>query len=520
MANFLRKIEDIEKEIILNYGYKKESVHIDLELNTVSVDKISSYTPSNAPTINKFHNDRSKFFHRMIMGPRGSSKSVGCAHEIILSTLASAPTCLNKRQSRWLIGRDTVGELLTTTLKTIEGWFGFDQFGWRLNKQAPITATLSFFCQGIKTEIELIFISFDRPAAARKALSLELTGAYFNEASTIPNSALEEVTGSIGRFPAIAVKKEGSYYYHGIIYDTNAFSTYHPFYQRFYIDNNPSHAFYVQPGGLLEYEDKKFKPNLEAENLNNLPNGYYEQMSQGMSLEFVRTRICNKFGTYEVGKPVHPEFSEINMVNDLSIDFRFGIWLSHDFGGTNATLVAQFIEGKLFVIKELIGYKEGLIEFQKTKVMGYLRTEAKGVDIEKSIGDCADNYGHITASYSIETVEKTLNIKTQPALTNNIKARIDAVDSLILKRFGDGTSGLVISKKGCPVLCEGMMGKYCLKIQKNSTGSRIVEKPDKLTQYSHPADCLQYLALEVLEEHKMTTTTITDYRDFGLQVLG
>ncbi len=175
----------------------------------------------------------------------------------------------------------------------------------------------------------------------------------------------------------------------------------------------------------------------------------------------------------------------------------------HDFGGTNATLILQYFSGKLLAICEIIGYKEGLTDFQRNRVKGWIRTNASGVEVSKSVGDRADNYSHDTASYSLETVSRELGIKTYPSITNVIKARIDAVDRLIAKRFADGGGALLISRQGCPVLFAGMCGKYKLELLKRGESTIPVEKPVK-DEYSHSADCLQYAALEVkqIEENR------------------
>ena len=50
-------------------------------------------------------------------------------------------------------------------------------------------------------ELEVMFIALDRPDDLRKLLSLELTGAWINEAREIPKAILDGLTARVGRFP-------------------------------------------------------------------------------------------------------------------------------------------------------------------------------------------------------------------------------------------------------------------------------------------------------------------------------
>ena len=452
-------------------------------------------SPKDAPTLLKMlsnYDDR----HIITMGPRGSSKSSLTCAKILWVTHINPPCKDGVKRSRWVIGRQTYGNLRTSTIKTFEHWFGHKELGWSIKQAPPIQANLSYFDGYNKTEIEIFFVSFDKEKDAQKVLSLDLTGAYFNEASDIPISAMDVIEGALGRYPYPSERGEGKYW-SGIIYDTNSFPDYHPFYQKFMVSKPPLHKMYIQPGGMIEDQAGNFRENNDAENIANLPEHYYYNMSLGKSKSFVRTQICNQFGTFESGKAVHPEFSkEIHSCPMLEIDRDHPIWLTHDFGGTNATLILQYIGGKLLCIYEIIGYKEGLTDFQKNRVKGFLRTHAKGVEVSKSVGDRADNYSLDTATYSLETVTRELGIKTYPSITNVIKARIDAVDRLISKRFSDGSGALMVSREGCPVLFAGLSGKYKLEIIKKGDSRIPVEKPIK-NEYSHSADCLQYAALEV-----------------------
>lgn len=492
-----KKIKNVMAEL---EHQQHQYIFIDSDALTITIKNkagavIQFYTPEAAPTVAKFHRDEESL-HRLDMGPRGSSKSSGMCAEPFFRLFTSAACKDGVKRARWLFARQTYGELRLTTIKTFEHWFGHPELSWSINNQPPIQARLKYFDGEYQNELEILFVSFDTPDAAKKALSFELTGAYFNEAAGIPLAAIDIVVGSIGRYPAASDRIKDLNYWAGIIYDTNSFADYHPFYERFVANPAPLHTIYLQPGGLIEYEPGKFRTNPNAENLKNLPQGYYEKMAHGKPLSFIRTQICNQFGAYEHEKPVHPEYdAQLHSVEDIEIDLVYPLDLYHDYGGTNATLVTQYIKGQLRAIAELIDVSDGLRKFQSVRVRNWLAEHAPDAVIGKSIGDPADNYSLENANNSAQIVTDALGIATRKAITNSIKPRIDAVDYFILKQLSNGERGLKVSRKGCPVLHAGLSAKYHLTLKKVAGEDKVVEVPLK-DDWSHPCDCLQYGALE------------------------
>ena len=91
--------------------------------------------------------------------------------------------------------------------------------------------------------------------------------------------------------------------------------------------------------------------------------------------------------------------------------------------------------------------------------------------------------------------EEPLNMGfvTEPARTNDITKRVDAVNQFLIRLIG-GEPGYLLNKF-CKTLRKGKQGAYCYK--KVRSGDKWREKPDK-DAYSHAADAEQYLALEFL----------------------
>ncbi len=75
-----------------------------------------NYTPPK--TVRDFMLSEHEF--RVIMGPIGSGKSVGCVIEILRQCIQMPPSPDGYRRSRWAVIRNTRPQLKDTTLQT---WF-------------------------------------------------------------------------------------------------------------------------------------------------------------------------------------------------------------------------------------------------------------------------------------------------------------------------------------------------------------------------------------------------------------
>src|SRR6185437_12363852 len=69
-----------------------------------------------------FHSDNS--FIRLIMGPFGSGKTTCAINEIVRRACAMPVWKSGRRSSRWIIIRNTSGELYSTTLQSWLAWCG------------------------------------------------------------------------------------------------------------------------------------------------------------------------------------------------------------------------------------------------------------------------------------------------------------------------------------------------------------------------------------------------------------
>jgi hypothetical protein len=309
-------------------------------------DRVIEYTPS--ATLERFHG--SNAFVRLIRGPIGSGKSVGCCWEIYGRAMEQEPGPDGVRRSRWVITRNTYAELETTTLRTWCDWFG--EAG-RVVHGAPITQTCRFeHDDGSRVELEVWFLALDRPEHVKKLLSLEITGAWMNEFREQPKAVLDALTGRVGRYPS---KREGGATWFGVIGDTNPPDTDHWLF-KLEEEEPDGFEFYAQPAG----------DGPDAENVENLPPGYYDRLKAGKSEEWIKVYVKGDYGFVLDGKPVYPEFRTNLHVREFSIVKAWPMYGGLDFGLTPAGVAAQRApNGQIRIHSELATEDMGLKRFAR-----------------------------------------------------------------------------------------------------------------------------------------------------------
>ena len=168
-----------------------------------------SYTPSK--TVKKFLESDAGM--RVIKGPVGSGKSVGCCIEIVRRAAMQVPNADGIRKTRCAVVRQTVRQLNDTTLKTFLDWFPDGVFG-RLKRTPP----RDFYFKIGDVDCEIMFRGLDDPDDVANLNSLELSFAWFNECRDIRPELIDAMSKRIGRFPGT---RDGGCSWKGIWADTN-----------------------------------------------------------------------------------------------------------------------------------------------------------------------------------------------------------------------------------------------------------------------------------------------------------
>jgi len=465
------------------------------ETQIYASDKDKIYIPN--PTGELFHSDNT--FVKLIMGPYGSGKSTICCNHIVRHACAMPKWKSGRRRAKWLIIRNTSGELQSTTLQTWLSWFG--ELGDIRKRQKPLLTYEHTFNDGNGIiELELVFIALDSDDDVRKLKSIEATAAYINELSEVPQSVLHHLIGRVNhRYPSQSFCPEP--YWSGIICDTNPPDEDHWINDDFEKNPTPNYKIFHQPSGLLEHvdgtlsKDKEgnYIQNPDCDNYANLSPDYYPKLAEKRTEGFIKVYCRGRYGIVESGKRVYPEYND-DLHSVAKIDAIQGapIHLGWDFGLTPACVVMQVTpRGQVRVLKEYVAVDMGIRSFAKNIVIPSLLVDFVYCKVGISTGDPAGAIGdQIMEELSCISELNTLGIKTEAATTNDPIVRISCV-RYFLNTMIDGQPAFLLSREGCPMLRKGFINGYVYKRMSVSGEERYQDKPFK-NKFSHPHDALQY----------------------------
>ena len=414
---------------------------------------------------------------RTLMGPVGSGKSVASTFEVIRRATMQEPNAQGIRKSRAAIFRETARQLQDTTIKTFHDWFPPGICGTYMR------TTKTYFFKVGDVECEIMFRALDDSDDVANLNSLELTFAWFNECRDINPDIVDAMSKRIGRFPSA---KDGGPTWFGMWGDTNppTMDTWW-YYQMEQLDpadgvsfNDNGWDVFKQPSGRSPY----------AENVENLPEGYYD--TQGRSDEYIRVYIDGEYGLSTAGQPVYKYFRpDYHMANQTLQPITNGvrpIVIGMDLGLTPAAVIGQQDpRGRVLILDEAVSFDMGIQRF--------IRTVLKPMIIEKYasspviiITDPAGIQRAQTDERSAVDIIKAEGLKVMSAKTNNISARLSAVDDFLMRQV-DGDSAFLVDPR-CSRLKAAMMGGYRFHKKNGSI--------DK-NKHSHVAEALQYLMLHI-----------------------
>ena len=438
---------------------------------------VRNYEYGSVPTVRAFAMDYDHFI-MAIMGPVGSGKSSGCVMKLLNLSFEQQPDINGVRKTRWAIIRNTYQQLKDTTKKTIEEWVPFA--AWRESENLfRIKAKKE---DGTIVESEWLMRALDRPDQIDQLLSLELTGAWINEAKEVPREVFELLQTRVDRYP----KREADFApsWSGIILDTNPPDIDNWFY-KFFEEKNPENAIlYKQPSALSP----------DAENLGHHSKNYYKNIMAGKDEDFIRVYVHGEYGYVREGKAVFPNFKQQVHVSSHPLKTIPGVPLiiGLDCGLMPAAILTQLdYRGRLYILDELQGDYMSMKEFAEYYLKPLLRSKYMFAE-HLIVGDPAGQARSQVDSRTVYMELKSQGLKAKPAKTNNIQARIGAVN-IFLTRMIEQKPIFQINPH-CTRLIGALTGKYCFRRVRLS-GERYTDVPDK-NDYSHIADALQYACLE------------------------
>jgi hypothetical protein len=441
---------------------------------------------------------------RVLAGPVGGGKSVTCVHELVRLACGQAPNAQGKRKSRAVIVRNTADQLALTTRKTVFDWLPPGQAGvWKaVEKTFILMASLP---DGTVVESEWLFIALDTPDDVRKALSLETTFLWGNEARELHPDVVDGLLGRLNRYPSM---KDGGPTRSCALFDTNMPDEDTWWHDK--MENPPSNwAVYKQPAAiikpaqyvelfseepeevLLDKDGNEWCVNPLCDNYDHLPKQYYPNLIPGKTEDWLRVYLRSEYGRSLSGTPVyektftadfHIASSELQPIRGDSYPVIIGI----DFGRTPAAVFKQRdARGRVLTLGELTSENMGIETFINTKLNPYIANSFAGCSFV-----CAPDPAGFAKTQlnelSLVDVLKRAGFKCVKPPTNDPEKRIQAVERLLNQQL-EGKAMYLVDPR-CTTLIKGFKYGYRYKIKKNG---EMEDKPDK-NGFSHVHDANQY----------------------------
>jgi hypothetical protein len=447
---------------------------------------------------------KSEAFVRGLRGPVGSGKSVCCAFEVMRRAMAQKPGPDGIKRTRFAVIRNTFPELKTTTVKTWLDWFPEKDFG-RFNWTPPFTHHIR---KG-NIDCEVIFFALDRETDVSKLLSLELTGAWVNEAREVLKPIVDMLTGRVGRYPSM---KDGGATWAGIVMDSNAMEPDHWWplvagdtpipeemdeQEALTLVKPKGWEFYTQPAAmtelLLDGKVVGYEANFAAENVQNLRPGYYEQQIQAKTRSYINVYILNRLGATIEGQVVYPNFREERHVARQKLRPISGhpLLVGVDFGLTPAAIIGQNFRGRWIVLREVVAFNMGAKRFAEQ--LRNILDAPPFADFDVALyGDPAGDQRAQTDETTPFEIFRAAGLPILPAPSNDPVLRIEAVANCLEQRIGDDEGFLL--DPSCIVLKSGFVRGYHYPKIQMSGQVRYADRPMK-NRYSHPHDALQYVVI-------------------------
>jgi len=424
-------------------------------------------------TIYQFH--QSSALVRGIMGPLGSGKTTACCFELmrrIFEHPINPKT--NRRELVVLIVRNTEQELKDTSLRTWLNLFPEEHFGKYYASERVHKIRLP------KIHADVLFRALDRPQDEKKILSLEATWIFVNEARELPLSLIQMLPRRL-RYPNMKTCGE---YKKGMIMDSNPPDTEHWWYQLFEEQKPEGWKLFKQPSGISQ----------EAENIENLPQGYYKSQMAGLPEEWLKVYRDGNYGLVRTNNAVYPEYQDLKHCQEFEVNPNLPLVLGLDFGRTPCAIFTQIDAfGKWWVMDELTTSNTGAVEFAEI-LKAKITTSYPLFEVE-IFGDPAGGQKSQTDSKTVFESLALGGIFAQPVNTNAVFLRREVLKNL-LRSFPEGKAKIQIHPR-CKMLRKGLNGGFCYQDQKaNEKNQQRVLK----NEFSHPVEALEYAILGKKED--------------------
>lgn len=449
------------------------------------------------PVALRYHRDRSSRV-KLLIGPFGTGKTSSAAYDQIMCQ--SKRIALDRdglRRSRFAVVRNTFPQLRDTTIKTVLDWFPPSIFGEYNQTEKRYTVRVQ------DREVEILFRALDIDKDVRNLLSLELTGAWVDEAREISETIFKGLLGRIGRYPSVKDYDGQSPFISPpqVILTTNYPSREHWIYRDFVHSTVTGYAIYEQG---------------QDENRHNLRPGYYDDLEKDYANrpDLLRTLVRGEWGVTVRGRAVYPEFSRKMHVSSVPLlpfvieaveKAEKKIFPGWDNTGLSPACISTCINtmGQWLIFKEFCGEDIGIVDFGNAVKQWWgeaLPAKAKFRHIGDPAGKTRDSVRMSAAEY----LAKECGIVVEDGI-QTFKVRRESVANLLTKHI-NGEPAILIDPS-CVRLIDGFEGGYAYP-EIGSSGL-FGDAPEK-NEYSHIHDALQYPATRIFGSGSQNSISLNE----------
>ncbi len=437
-----------------------------------------------------------------IMGPVGSGKTTAALFRCLHYT-ASLPRCKDGIiRAKIAVVRADYRTLYKTTIPSWFSWFPQDFPGskWIGGADRPGTHEVNFLTpRGRKINLIMEFQALGDKRIEDVLRGWEGTAALMEEADLLDENALDFLFQRSNRYPRRDLLEGEASLRRCVMGSLNPPGEPDHWVVRRFIEhkmadgkeNTNDEELYIQPSGMSP----------QAENKANLAEGFYEELLKGPAHQ-VQRFVHGKVGWDRSGMPVYPEFDPRWHVAPAKLKPTPGqpIYLGLDCSGLHpaGVIVQRAASLQIRVLEELYFGRMGSTRFTEHLVAA-LQERYRDCPLERGYYDPSNDYGADKEGGErswIDIVQKAVHRPLNPAPTNEVPLRIEAVRNLLMTAIGD-ERGLLVSP-GCAMLVNGFMSKYRFKLNPNGTmQNRDNPRPEK-NDHANPHDALQYVCLGLL----------------------
>lgn len=447
------------------------------------------------PTCARFM--KSQALIRLIAGPVGSGKTTAVIHEMLRRSIEQHKAPDGFRYTRWAICRQTLSQLKLTVLKDITAWLG-PLCEWKVSEN---TVHVRFG----DVRSEWLLVPMEEPEDQRRLLSSQLTGAWISEGIEIDADLVAPILGRCGRYPNASL---GGCTWQGVIVDTNMPTEGTPWHTIMAVDTPPEWQIFIQPGGMdpnaenlqwLNQTPDTLK--LGEDNPARLAQGrlYYTRQLHGNNPDWVRRYIHAQYGNDPSGtavfretfRPQTPDGKPWHVTDSIAPIASKPLIVGQDFGRDPCAVIGQLDNlGRLLILGEVNSHEMGLeLHIQMSLKPMLMQPRYMGMML-MMVGDPSGAARDTLYEETCFDLLKKSGFNAYPAPTNNLDARLRAVEGFFLGARGAGPA-ILIDKQNCPQLVRALNGGYRFAYTRQGMAKPQPEK----NEFSHIADAFQYLCL-------------------------